>query len=455
MFDEKMKSNLKKLNDVSPCFCLAKWLQVTIDLVQGQNHSCHHPKRHQIPLDELAKNPAALHDTQFKKEQRRKMLTGERPKECSYCWDMEDLGNNYSDRFIKSTDPWSWEKLEKIKNLPWDSNVKPTYVEVMLDDTCNFSCAYCSTSISSSIKAEFNQFGRYPGFTGFHHRQSLDNNEPTEVYREAFFKWLPTILDELQVIRLTGGEPLLSRHFWNFLKLLKTLPSENLNLVVNSHMSHGEALLNRFISELKELKVLNKFKKFDLYVSLDTQGEQAEYIRAGLQYEKMLRNLNRINSEIPGTEIVVMCTFNILSIARFSHFLDDMIKLKKEMPLTLDISYLRDPHYLRANNATDEMKIEMEESFDYMKKNSEFFNIHEINKFSNVLNWVKAEQNDSNLLGGRADFFRFTKEYDKRKKKDLYKTFPEYADFFKVCKIAALDKVIKENDVTKPAAPSP
>ena len=108
MSQEYNSEKLKTINSVSPSFCLAKWLQVTIDIVNGTTNSCHHPQRHYIPIQELEKDPTALHNTNFKKEQRKMMLEGQRPPECSYCWDMEDLGNQYSDRYIKSTDSWAW-----------------------------------------------------------------------------------------------------------------------------------------------------------------------------------------------------------------------------------------------------------------------------------------------------------------------------------------------------------
>ena len=66
----------QRLNKVGPGFCLAKWTQVTIHLCNGLTHSCHHPGAHKIPLDELKKNPSALHNTLFKKERRKEMLTG-------------------------------------------------------------------------------------------------------------------------------------------------------------------------------------------------------------------------------------------------------------------------------------------------------------------------------------------------------------------------------------------
>ena len=63
----------RKLAAISPTFCAAKWLQVTLHLSTGTNHSCHHPKVHLIPLEELEKSPAALHNTEYKKQLRKQM----------------------------------------------------------------------------------------------------------------------------------------------------------------------------------------------------------------------------------------------------------------------------------------------------------------------------------------------------------------------------------------------
>ena len=72
--------------------CLAKWKQVSLHLPTGLNNSCYHPPLHPIPAELVADNPAVLHNTPFKKEQRRIMLRQERPAECSYCWALEDNG---------------------------------------------------------------------------------------------------------------------------------------------------------------------------------------------------------------------------------------------------------------------------------------------------------------------------------------------------------------------------
>ena len=68
-----------KLQEVSPTMCLAKWNQVSLHLPTGLTNSCYHPPLHKIDADQIKNNPAALHNTAEKLDQRFKMLQGERP----------------------------------------------------------------------------------------------------------------------------------------------------------------------------------------------------------------------------------------------------------------------------------------------------------------------------------------------------------------------------------------
>lgn len=76
---EHMKENL------GPAMCLAKWKQVSLHLPTGLNNSCYHPPLHEIDADAVKHNPGALHNTAYKKQQRRIMIQQQRPQECSYC----------------------------------------------------------------------------------------------------------------------------------------------------------------------------------------------------------------------------------------------------------------------------------------------------------------------------------------------------------------------------------
>ena len=90
--------------------CLAKWQQVSLHLTTGHTNSCYHPPLHRIESTDIENYPAGLHNTAHKKAQRVIMLKNERPAECQYCWNMEDLGK-MSDRHYRSGEPWAAEHL--------------------------------------------------------------------------------------------------------------------------------------------------------------------------------------------------------------------------------------------------------------------------------------------------------------------------------------------------------
>ena len=84
----------RMIDTVSESFCGAKWYNATIWLGHGGTTSCHHPPAHQIDLEDIKENPSAIHNSRHKKKMRQMMQEGTRPKECEYCWKIEDMGKD-------------------------------------------------------------------------------------------------------------------------------------------------------------------------------------------------------------------------------------------------------------------------------------------------------------------------------------------------------------------------
>ncbi|OUR93615.1 hypothetical protein A9Q84_19290 [Halobacteriovorax marinus] len=435
------QKRIDSINDVSPSFCLAKWLQVTIDLVHGTNHSCHHPKRHVIPLKELEQNPSALHNTNFKKEKRKEMLDGKRPSECEYCWQIEDSeGDENSDRLIKSLDHWAYPHKEKVANLPWDSDIAPTYVEVMFDKGCNLACGYCIADVSSRIEQEIKKFGPYKELIDhrLQRNEKVSDDETKNPYVVAFWKWFPEIIENLNTFRITGGEPLMSVNTFKVLDYLKENKAENLTLAVNTNLCVTDSVIDKFIKNLKEVLDKKHIKKFELFTSVDAYKEQAEHIREGLNYQQLLSNIEKFKNEL-GVDVIINCTFGIYSIPKFDLFLDDIYKLKQKYSrIILDISYLNHPRYLRANLITEEFHETLRNSLEFMgSRVADFggnsFSQYEVEKFRRVYHWIVTRVSSSEQAQNRADLYTFMTQFDKRYKKDFLTAFPEYKKLMLQC----------------------
>jgi len=428
----------QELDKVSSCFCAAKWLQVTLRLQNGHNHSCHHPKTHKTPLSEIKKDFSALHNTKHKKLNRKKMLSGERPTECSYCWRIEDISSDLvSDRYIKSSDSWAHPYLNKISQFPWDANVKPTYLEVSFSNACNFSCAYCFPDVSTKIMAESVKHGPYPTSDLFGSLVSLKIDktmplpEDKNPYIEAFWKWLPDLIDNLHELRVTGGEPLLSRHTKKLLDFIEDNPCPNLIVSINSNLGVHTKLVEQTLEKLESLYNKKKIKGVNIFTSIDTWGEQAEYIRNGLSLELWKKNLELCLQKNKFIHTHIMVAFNVLSLFGFEELLKYYLEKKREYKkLNIDISIVHSPVFLNILTLGAEAEKRIANIYNYMlansaKKCSEGYGDYELNKVKRLLEYSKTKLLDYEVIRHQNDFRSFVQEYDRRKNKNFSQIFPE------------------------------
>ena len=229
-----VKKFSEHLDNISPSMCFAKWKQVTLHLQTGHNHSCHHPKTHKTPIEEIKKDPSALHNTSFKKEQRKMMMNGKRPSECDYCWRVEDSAKDksvLSDRYTKSFEPWAQDYKQEILEKG-TASINPSYLEVSFSNVCNFKCSYCAPEISSKWMEEIKQHGAYPTSTNFNNLENVAKQNKMPIphkdpnpYVDAFWKWWPELYKDLRVFRITGGEPLMTKNTFKVLDYVLENPN--------------------------------------------------------------------------------------------------------------------------------------------------------------------------------------------------------------------------------------
>ena len=439
-----LEEKREKINNVSCSFCTAKWLQTTLLLQNGYNHSCHHPAPHKIPLHEIEVNPAALHNSKFKKEQRAKMLNGERPSECGYCWKIEDLGNDYfSDRHYKTSDTWAWDRFEDIAKSNSQDDVYPSYLEVSFSNACNFACAYCSPEISSKWMEDIKQNGEYPTKHGSHNLDYLKEsgkipykNSEHNPYVEAFWKWFPDALPHLKVLRITGGEPTMSKDTWKLLDYLIENPRKDLDIAINSNLCVTDVLIKKLILKINQLADVGV--KVDVYTSLESTGKQAEYARDGLNYYTWIENVETVLKETNST-VAMMTTINILSLPSFLDFMMTVMDFRKlynksfdvnRIPLSINIMHW--PPHLQCTLLDKEYRTSIANTIEkvceqwlkyYTKEKYARLYLEEFDQIKRLCDYLR---NTDSATEHRADFVRYIHAYDKRRDKDFADTFPQY-----------------------------
>lgn len=436
----ELKETQSELNKVSPTFCVAKWKQVTLHLHNGQTHSCHHPVPHTIPLDEIQNDSSALHNTLYKKKRREELLEGIQTEECNYCWNIENsIKDNFSDRILKSNEQWAKPFIHSIPKIKDDKETVPSYLEVSFSSKCNFKCSYCNPGVSSKWQEEVLKKGPFELSTGKYNDLSYFQNiheEQNNPYIEAFWDWFPKIYKDLRVLRITGGEPLLSQNTLRLIDFIENNPNRNLEFSVNTNLGVPKNVLTDFVNRLKRLEGQKTVAKTIIFTSVDTWGSQAEYIRFGLNFKHFWSNVELILNSTKKTSVTIMATLNVMSTPQLRSLLENVLSLKRlttyrnSARLHIDMSYLRYPDFLSIGLINDTLRNNLYDCVAFMKSNEILnhnpgFHPQETEKLERIYELSKSiipSEERKNLLKA---FFQFVEEHDRRRKTHFAETFPE------------------------------
>jgi organic radical activating enzyme len=313
----------RMIDPVSESFCAAKWLNATIWLGHGGTTSCHHPPAHNIDVSELADNPSAIHNTKHKKKMREMMLEGKRPKECEYCWKIEDMGKDadgnppVSDRTYKTV-IYDDSDIKRIAEMNPGEDVNLKTLEIAFNRACQFACSYCNPAFSTTWVKDIRNNGGYQNIRSDARGHFIDDAPYAEPfdrgefnpYVDAFWRWWPTLSQELEEIRVTGGEPTMTPDIYKLFDWFKdnadTESAQRMRLAINSNLGSKKELIDKLIAGTQHIP------RFHLYTSCEAVGAEAEYIRDGLNWEEWTHNFERICSEARIEGLHMMMTINAL-----------------------------------------------------------------------------------------------------------------------------------------------
>jgi hypothetical protein len=460
--NESFADYKKRLIDpVSDSYCAAKWLNATIWLGNGQTTSCHHPLGHQIDASELEQNPSAIHNTQHKKLMRKMMQEGTRPQECEYCWKIEDLGrNSISDRVYK-TAVFDEEHIQATANADWQENTMLRTLEISFDRTCNFACSYCNPSFSTTWVKDINKFGPYRNINGdarSHFINKADHARPlpddVNPYIQAFWKWWEQedgLADNLEEIRITGGEPLMAPGVWKLFEWFKNNQERVKNrkdgkvmrYAINSNLVPKDDIMDRLIE-------LSHFvPHLEVYTSAESLGQHSEYIRDGFIWDKWLQNLTRLHTEGNIKKTHIMMTINSLCLASIVEFMDEILAFKRKHNThypTMSLNILRFPSFQSCSMLPMEIRQKYSEKLQTWldaqiqldERTKDGMPIlmsierEQTQRLIDYLDVIKTpHKNVKDPEQNMRDFKQFYSQYDIRRAKNFRETFPpEFVEWY-------------------------
>ena len=467
---DKLKQwKIENLDAKSPSFCGSKWYNSSLWLSQGWTTSCHHNPPHPIDLEAIKTNPRALHNTPIKKQERLMMQQGLKPKNCQFCWVMEEVEpDGLSDRVWTT---WGGQMSPAQLDTAFTSSAEDdydlTYLEICFDRTCNLGCSYCAPTISTTWAKDIRKNGPYQNLPTDSRNHYLTTGDEMigytfgddNPYAEAFFKWWDSSLHKtIKQIRISGGEPMMSGHTWKLLDWLANNTSKtDCRIEMTTNLAYDHDTLNRFLDACSRISV-----PVWVYTSGEATGGKMEYVRDGLDWDIWNKNLDLVLNSGVIANTGICGTISAAAADGFTEFLYWLAERKRSAPynsnnsrsLMLSVNPVRFPTF----QSIIVLPVEMRKQYAY--EITEFLKgpdinhlfatieIDHINRYANYLLEVVAPHQEmqiahttdtftgssvveeANVLALRKDFKSFFTQYDQRRGKDFVKAFPNLAGWY-------------------------
>ncbi len=281
---------------MSETFCNLPWNQLYVSTSGNHRICCNN-------LDNITKDDGYLHynmtrdkitdswNSEYMKDMRRKLMRGEKHKNCERCYLQEDLGH------ISMRDTNGMKEL--IENTKADGTYEtpPWHLELHFGNLCNLACKMCSQNYSTTIGKELIKMGEQdPDFLNWVKKESgVVNNWTGQL--DIVYDWFKNDKIKLEVfehvsknvtsLNVIGGEPTVIKEFFELIAYCyeqKTLGDKT--VLIHSNMTNTNPKLSQWLS---------KMKTWSIAASVDGIGDRNRYIRYPSDWASIVKNIKFYN----------------------------------------------------------------------------------------------------------------------------------------------------------------
>jgi MoaA/NifB/PqqE/SkfB family radical SAM enzyme len=261
----------------SDSFCIYPWINLRISTVGDISPCCMNNKI----ISNLSQTTIQeAYHSDIMKDLRYSFLTGEFPGSCVSCWEEEAIGKPSMRQRAKHKFKEIYYRLdyqkESINNLQ--------LFDLNLGNSCNLSCKICNSNSSSSIAEQEYADGIISTVEFQELKQSVKWADT-----EEFWNQLLPMVENIKYLDLYGGEPLMSKLHFDFLKKLIDLGvAKNIKIDYNT---------NGTIYSEKFFDLWDHFKEIKISFSIDDIADRFEAQRVGAKWDQVGKNIKKYNSK--------------------------------------------------------------------------------------------------------------------------------------------------------------
>lgn len=363
------------------------------------------------------------------KKMRVAMLNDEPVEACQRCYDLEKVGTwtmRVSHNKRRGLD--FVDEVEATNNDGSINEFKMKYMDIRFSNLCNMKCRSCGPSCSSQWAQEFiehkgvNVLNQYFGIT----KMVVNNNED----QQFMLKLKPYLKDVVEVY-FAGGEIIITPEHYECLDFwIENNLQDNIELTYTTNFSALKYKDKDLISYWK------KFPKLKIWASLDAEGDVAEILRKGTDWDRIVKNIKELREAVPHAEFEITPTVSIWNVFSFPTFFDNLIEqglINKHCQPRFNLA--THPWYANVQILPEFTKTKLIDLYEgYIEKYS--YNHHVKDGFQLIQQAIKggspayAEKIDRSNKGGIQEFMKFNDELDSIRKEKLLDAVPELKEVF-------------------------
>lgn len=244
-----------------------------------------------------------IQNSQHMRELRQDFLDRKQPQTCRKCWREERSGRT-SKRM---------HTLDRLKHMlpdqEWTTDAKPLmFLDLKLGNICNLKCRICGSWSSSTFATEeLNFMPPAEKKDSLHYTMLRAGAWPRE--NPTFWQEIDQVVDQIQYIEFTGGEPFMIREHFDMLQgLVDRGIAGNIEIHYNTngtqYPEHAE-------------EIWSHFKLVEIAFSIDDVGERFEYQRSNAVWHEVETNIARfklLRKRNNNIRLQVCCTVNVFNV---------------------------------------------------------------------------------------------------------------------------------------------
>jgi MoaA/NifB/PqqE/SkfB family radical SAM enzyme len=289
-------------------FCVLPWVSLETSPIGTVRPCC-------LADDELLDNSGdkfnlataeftTIQNSNSMRKLRQEFIAGKQPQTCRKCWREERSGRT-SKRM---------HTLDRLKHMlptqEWTEEAKPLmFLDLKLGNICNLKCRICGSWSSSTFATEeLANLGPDENKKENHHYHMLRQGAwPRE--NPVFWSEISQVVDQIQYIEFTGGEPFMIReHFDMLQRLVDQGIAGNIEIHYNTNGTQYPE---------NAADIWQHFKLVEIAFSIDDVGVRFEYQRSNAVWSEVCDNIKRfkqLRALHSNIKLQVCCTVNVFNV---------------------------------------------------------------------------------------------------------------------------------------------